>query len=73
MIDSIRRGAAKRAVAKLNLEIREVETGDRAVAAEYGLTRGVLVNGRPVLKRMGPWREIEAALETEAALKKKPP
>lgn len=71
MIDSIRRGAAKRAAARLNLEIREIETEDRSVAAEYGLTRGVLVNGRPALKRMGPWREIEAALEMDAALKMK--
>ncbi len=52
MVDGIRRGVGNRG------EVRVVETEGRAVAEEYGLTRGVCVNGRPVLRRLGRWEEV---------------
>lgn len=49
MIDGIRNH-----LGRLDVEVRMASADDRAVTEEYGLTRGVCVDGRPVITRLAP-------------------
>ncbi|UCH03360.1 MAG: GNAT family N-acetyltransferase [Candidatus Thorarchaeota archaeon] len=54
----------RRAMKKYKAIVEAVNTDDRSVVEEYGLSRGVCVNGVPVMKRMATVKEIEAAVKT---------
>jgi hypothetical protein len=41
----------------------KVITDDRSVVEEYGLSRGVCINGKPLIKRMASWKEIDFAVK----------
>jgi GNAT superfamily N-acetyltransferase len=43
---------------RLPVEVRVVSTDDPDVVREYGLTRGVCVNGYPLVRRMASGREV---------------
>nr|MDO8133048.1 GNAT family N-acetyltransferase [Candidatus Njordarchaeum guaymaensis] len=36
-----------------------VNTDDRKVVEEYGMSRGICIDGKPIIKRMASWKEIE--------------
>lgn len=59
MVDKVRR-----AMKKQRAIVEAVNTDDRSVVEEYGLSRGVCVNGVPVMKRMATVKEIETAVKT---------
>ena len=58
MIDGIRSH-----LGKLDVDVRLVNTDDRAVIEEYGLTRGVCVDGRPLITRLASGREVVRAVK----------
>lgn len=57
MADKIRRN-----LKKYEIDIKAINTDSRDVVLEYGLSRGVCVNGTPVLKRMGTVKEVESVV-----------
>lgn len=46
-----------------DVEVRLVNTDNRNVMAAYGLTRGVCVDGRPLINRLASGREVARAIE----------
>lgn len=62
MVDRVKRGLKKRGV-KINV----VSTDDRRVVEEYGISRGVCVNGEPVIKQMASLKEIRSAVKQREA------
>jgi GNAT superfamily N-acetyltransferase len=58
MVDKVKRGLKKYGVV-----VNAVNTDDRKVVEEYGLARGVCVNGKPVVKRMASLKEVESAVK----------
>jgi len=53
----------KRNVKKYNVTVNTINTDDRKVIEEYGMSRGVCVNGMPVIKRMAAWKETESIVK----------
>ena len=53
-----------KALKKYDTTVRAINTDDRATMEEYGLSRGVRVNGVPVIKRMATVKEVESAVGT---------
>ncbi|MGD8565351.1 MAG: hypothetical protein PVF96_03280 [Candidatus Bathyarchaeota archaeon] len=58
MADEIIRNAKKP-----NITIKLINTDDRKTIEEFGLSRGISINGEPTLKRMASWKEIKTVLE----------
>ena len=58
MVDKVKRG-----MKKYGAVVNAVNTDDRRVIEEYGVSRGVCINGKPVLKRMASWKEIDFAVK----------
>lgn len=58
MVEKVRKSMKKYGAA-----VEAVNTDDRDVVVEYGLSRGVCVNGKPVIKRMATVKEVEAAVK----------
>jgi GNAT superfamily N-acetyltransferase len=48
---------------KYDATVNEIDTDDRAVIEEYGISRGVCINGKPAIKRMSSWKEVEAIVK----------
>ena len=59
MIDIIKRNIKKYPRVALNI----VNTDDRKVIEEFGMARGIIINGKPVIKRMASWKEIRTEIE----------
>ena len=53
-MDRIRQG-----MRKYDAVVNVINTDDRKIIKKYGLSRGVCINGAPVIRRMAPWKEIE--------------
>ncbi len=45
-----------------NTTLRLINTDSREAIEEFGLARGISINGSPVIKRMAAWTEIKSAL-----------
>jgi GNAT superfamily N-acetyltransferase len=58
MVDKI-----KRNIKKYDTVVNTVNTDDRKMIEKYGLSRGVCINGTPIIKRMAPWKEIESIIK----------
>jgi GNAT superfamily N-acetyltransferase len=58
MADKVKRG-----MKKYDAVVNAINTDDRRVIEEYGLSRGVCINGKPVFKRMASWKEIDFAVK----------
>jgi len=58
MVDKI-----KRNMKKYNAVVNAINTNDRKIIEEYGLSRGVYINGSPTIKRMASWKEIESFIK----------
>jgi N-acetylglutamate synthase-like GNAT family acetyltransferase len=58
MADKVKRG-----MKKYGAVVNAISTDDRRVIEEYGLSRGVCINGRPLIKRMASWKEIDSAVK----------
>lgn len=58
MIDGI-----AKSLRKFDVEVRPVSTDERAVVEEYGLTRGVCVDGQPLIRRLASGREVAKVME----------
>jgi hypothetical protein len=65
MVDKVERN-----LKKYDVLVKSVNTDDRSVVEDYGLSRGVCINGIPVLKRMGTVKEVEALVK-EVALRRR--
>jgi GNAT superfamily N-acetyltransferase len=57
MVDKVKRG-----MKKYGAVVNAINTDDRTVIEEYGLSRGICINGKPVVKRMASWKEIDFAV-----------
>jgi GNAT superfamily N-acetyltransferase len=55
MVDRIKRNARK-----YDAMVNAINTDDRKVIEEYGISRGVRIDGIPIVKRMASWKEIES-------------
>jgi len=58
MVDKI-----KRNMKKYDAVVNAINTDDRKVIEEYGMSRGVCINGVPIVKRMASWKEIESIVK----------
>jgi N-acetylglutamate synthase-like GNAT family acetyltransferase len=54
MVDRIKQG-----MRQYDAVVNAISTDDRRVIEKYGLSRGICINGVPVMSRMAPWKEIE--------------
>jgi len=43
--------------------VNMVNTDDREWLEEFGMSRGVCINGKPVIRRMASWKEIQTVIE----------
>jgi hypothetical protein len=68
MVDKVTRN-----LKKYDVVVKSVNTDERSVLEDYGLSRGVCINGMPVLKRMGTVKEVEALVKEVAPRKKRKP
>jgi GNAT superfamily N-acetyltransferase len=50
----------KQGMNKYDAVVNVINTDDRKVIERYGLSRGVCINGVPIVKRMAPWKEVES-------------
>jgi len=53
----------KRNIRKYNVIVNEINTDDRKIIEEYGISRGVYINGVPAIKRMATWKEVELLIK----------
>jgi len=53
----------KRNIKKYDAVVNAINTDERKVIEEYGLSRGVCMNGTPIVKRMASWKEIEETVK----------
>ncbi len=58
MLDKINRNIRKYSDVTLNV----INTDRRDVIEQFGVSRGVFINGEPVINRMASWKEIKSAL-----------
>lgn len=58
MLDKINRNIRKYSDVTLNV----INTDRRDVIEQFGVSRGVFINGEPIIKRMAAWKEIKSAL-----------
>ena len=54
----------KRSMKKYGATINAINTDDRKVVEERGISRGICINGEPTIKRMASWREIERLVKS---------
>jgi ribosomal protein S18 acetylase RimI-like enzyme len=59
MVDRI-----KRNMKKYDATINKINTDDRKAIEERGMSRGVSINGVPMIRRMASWKEIEALVKS---------
>jgi GNAT superfamily N-acetyltransferase len=53
----------KKNIAKFGAAVNIIDTDYRKTLKKHGMSRGVCINGVPVLKRMASWKEIETAVK----------
>jgi len=58
-VDDIKRNTRKYPKVVVNI----VKTDDRKIIEEFGMSRGVRINGKPVIKRTASWKEIKTEIE----------
>ena len=58
MVDKV-----KRCMKKYGAVVNAINTDDRTIIEEYGMSRGVCINGKPLFKRMASWKEIDFAVK----------
>jgi GNAT superfamily N-acetyltransferase len=46
-----------------NINLNLVNTDDRKIIENYGISRGIRINGKPVIKRMATWNEIKKEID----------
>lgn len=51
----------------LGIKLKHINTDEREAIEDFGLSRGIAINGKPVIKRMAAWREIKSAIESAAS------
>jgi GNAT superfamily N-acetyltransferase len=59
MINTVRGGIKK----YNNININYVNTDNNEIIKNFGISRGVYLNGKPIFKRMASWEEIQSELE----------
>jgi len=59
MVDDILRNTRKYPQIALNT----VSTDDRKIIEEFGMSRGVRINGNPVICRMASWKQVKTEVE----------
>lgn len=57
----------KRNMKKYDTAVNAINTDDRNVIEAYGISRGLSINGVPVLKRMASWKEAESIVKQAIA------
>ena len=53
---------AKQKLATYDVQLNIINTDDRKTTEKYGMSRGIMVNGIPKIKRMVSWKEVESLL-----------
>jgi GNAT superfamily N-acetyltransferase len=59
MINSIK----KEVLNYSNIIARFINTDDRAIIKKFGISRGIKINGKPVINRMATWGEIKKEID----------
>ncbi|MFX1593666.1 MAG: GNAT family N-acetyltransferase [Promethearchaeota archaeon] len=59
MINTIKNNIEK----NFNINLNIINTDDRIVIEKLGISRGVFLNGKPIIKRMASWEEIKLEIE----------
>ncbi|MFX0003454.1 MAG: GNAT family N-acetyltransferase [Promethearchaeota archaeon] len=59
MINEIKKGVNKRSDINLNI----YNTDDPKLVKDLGISRGVYLNGKPIIKRMASWEEIKVEID----------
>jgi GNAT superfamily N-acetyltransferase len=65
MVDKIERN-----MKKYDVLVNLINTDDRKIVEEHGMSRGVCINGVPMVKRMASWKEVESAVKKMPLRKK---
>jgi hypothetical protein len=60
MVDKI-----KRNMKKYGATVNTINADDRKIIEECGMSRGVCVNGVPVVRRMASWKEVETFIRSD--------
>jgi len=58
MINTIKKGMKKYPKVEINI----INTDDRNIIEQMGISRGIRINGKPVIKRMVSWEEVETQI-----------
>ncbi|MFX1409140.1 MAG: hypothetical protein ACFFA6_02215 [Promethearchaeota archaeon] len=45
------------------VKFKFINTDDRKMIEKFGISRGICINGKPVIKRMAAWEEIESEIK----------
>lgn len=59
MIDDIKENVKKYPEVTVNI----IKSDDRETIGEFGISRGICINGKPVIKRMASWKEVRTEIE----------
>ncbi len=59
MIDNIEEKAKKYPRVTVNI----VKSDNKRIIEEFGISRGICINGKPVIKRIASWKEIRTEIE----------
>jgi hypothetical protein len=46
------------------IKLKHINTDEREAIEESGLSRGMAINGIPVIKRVAAWQEVKSAIES---------
>lgn len=63
MVDRIKRNVMSARRKYSDVTINVINTDKRDVIEQFGVARGVFIDGEPVIKRMALWKEIKSALD----------
>jgi GNAT superfamily N-acetyltransferase len=63
MADKIQRNVRRFTRKYSSVTVNVINTDRRDLIEEHGMSRGICINGEPVIKRMVSWKEVKSALD----------
>lgn len=59
MIDDLKKNTKE----SPNLNPKIIKTNQRNIIEKFGISRGLLINGKPVIKRIALWNEMQKEIK----------
>jgi len=59
MIDDLSNNIKENSNIKLNI----IKTNNRKIIEKFGISRGLIINGKPVIKRLALWNEMQKEID----------